>query len=121
MTASSPSSTAPSKVSSIARSLSVVSRRRGSPLARRKAIEGYLYISPFLIGFVVFTAYPLIASLYLSFTNYNLLSAPVWAGVENYTRAFSGDNLFLSSLGRTAQYAALVVPLGVLASLGAAL
>src|SRR6267154_1648972 len=96
-------------------------RRRASPLARRKAIEGYLYISPFLIGFAVFTAYPLVASLYLSFTNYNLLTAPVWAGVENYTRAFSDDNLFWTSLGRTAQYALLVVPLGVLASLGGAL
>jgi multiple sugar transport system permease protein len=99
----------------------VVRRRRASPLARRKAIEGYLYISPFLIGFAVFTAYPLLASLYLSFTNYNLLTAPVWAGLENYSRAFSGDNLFWSSLGRTGQYALLVVPLGVLASLGAAL
>ena len=47
---------------------------------RRKALEGYLYISPFLIGFAVFTAYPLIASLYLSFTNFNLLTPPVWVG-----------------------------------------
>ena len=38
-------------------------RRRSSPLARRKAIEGYLYISPFLLGFLIFTAYPLLASL----------------------------------------------------------
>lgn len=88
---------------------------------RRKALEGYLYISPFLIGFAVFTAYPLIASLYLSFTNFNLLTPPAWVGLENYARAFSGDNLFWLSLGRTVQYALLVVPLGVLASLGAAL
>jgi multiple sugar transport system permease protein len=97
------------------------SRRGSSPLTRRKAIEGYLYIAPFLIGFLIFTAYPLLASLYLSFTNFNLISDPVWVGLENYTRAFTGDNLFWSSLERTGRYALLVVPLGVLASLGAAL
>jgi multiple sugar transport system permease protein len=97
-------------------------RRGGSSvLARRKAIEGYLYISPFLIGFAVFTLYPLIASFYLSFTNFNLLSDPTWVGLENYSRAFTEDNLFWSSLERTARYAAFVVPLGVVASLGAAL
>jgi multiple sugar transport system permease protein len=96
-------------------------RRRSSPLARRKAVEGYLYISPFLIGFATFTAYPLIASLYLSFTNYNLITPPTFVGLENYTHAFFDDNLFWSSLGRTARYALMVVPLGVLASLGAAL
>src|SRR3712207_4802623 len=95
--------------------------RRSSTLARRKAIEGYLYISPFLVGFAIFTLYPLIASFYLSFTNFNLLSDPTWVGLENYQRAFTGDNLFWSSLERTARYAALVVPLGVVASLGAAL
>lgn len=84
-------------------------------------MAGYLYISPFLVGFAVFTAYPLLASLYLSFTNYNLISPPTFAGLDNYTHAFTGDNLFWSSLGRTGQYALLVVPLGVLASLGAAL
>jgi len=92
-----------------------------SPLARRRAIEGYLYISPFLIGFAVFTAYPLLASLYLSFTNFNLLSPPAWVGLDNYARAFTGDGLFWTSLGRTVQYALLIVPLGIIASLGAAL
>src|SRR4051794_7162277 len=96
-------------------------RRGASPLARRKALEGYLYISPFLIGFLIFTAYPLFASLYLSFTNYNIISPPVWAGLENYQRAFSGDDLFWSSLARTAKYTLYVVPLGIACSLGAAM
>jgi multiple sugar transport system permease protein len=96
-------------------------RRRRPPLARRKALEGYLYISPFLIGFAIFTAYPLLASLYFSLTNYNLLTAPEFVGLENYARAFTGDDLFWSSLRRTAQYALLVVPLGVAASLATAL
>jgi len=96
-------------------------RRGSSTLARRKALEGYLYISPFLIGFLIFTAYPLFASLYLSFTNYNIISPPVWAGLENYQRAFTGDDLFWSSLARTGKYALYIVPLGIACSLGAAM
>ena len=96
-------------------------RRGSSPLARRKALEGYLFISPFLIGFLIFTAYPLVMSFYLSFTNYNIISSPVWAGLDNYHRAFFVDDLFWSSLGRTARYALMVVPLGIICSLLAAM
>jgi multiple sugar transport system permease protein len=96
-------------------------RRGSSPLARRKALEGYLYIAPFLLGFLIFTAYPLLASLYLSFTNFNIISPPTWAGLENYQRAFSGDPQFWASLGRTGRYALLVVPIGIICSLLAAM
>ncbi|MFN8523615.1 MAG: sugar ABC transporter permease [Chloroflexota bacterium] len=95
--------------------------RRGSVLARRRAMYGYLFISPFLVGFAIFTAYPVLASLYLSFTAYNILTPPRWIGIENYIEAFTRDPQFWPSLGRTARYTALVVPLGVLASLGAAM
>ncbi len=80
-----------------------------------------MYISPFLLGFLIFTAYPLLASFYLSFTNFNIISPPVWAGLENYQRAFTQDDLFWSSLGRTGKYALMVVPLGLACSLGAAM
>lgn len=96
-------------------------RRGSSPLARRKALEGYLFISPFLIGFLIFTAYPLVMSFYLSFTSYNIISSPVWAGFDNYYRAFFVDDLFWTSLGRTARYALMVVPLGIVCSLLAAM
>ncbi len=96
-------------------------RRRSSPLSRRKAIEGYLYISPFLLGFLIFTAYPLLASFYLSFTSYNIISSPTWIGLENYQRAFTQDNQFWASLGRTGRYALMVVPLGIICSLLAAM
>ena len=96
-------------------------RRGSSRLARRKALEGYLYISPFLIGFLIFTAYPLLASFYLSFTSYNILSAPTWIGLENYQRAFTQDPQFWASLGRTIRYALLVVPIGLICSLLAAM
>jgi len=74
-----------------------------------------------LLGFLIFTAYPLVMSFYLSFTNYNIISDPVWAGLENYRRAFFEDDLFWSSLGRTGKYALWVVPLGIVCSLLAAM
>jgi multiple sugar transport system permease protein len=57
----------------------------------------------------------------LSFTNYNIISSPVWAGLSNYQRAFFQDDMFWSSLGRTGKYALFVVPLGIAGSLGAAM
>jgi multiple sugar transport system permease protein len=88
---------------------------------RREALEGLLYISPFLLGFLIFTAYPMIASLYLSFTKYNVIQPPAWIGIDNYVEAFTKDKLFWTSLLRTGQYAVLTVLLGVGGSLGAAL
>jgi multiple sugar transport system permease protein len=96
-------------------------RRRSSPLTRRKAIEGYLYISPFLLGFLIFTAYPLVASFYLSFTSYNIISDPTWIGLDNYRKAFFEDTQFWASLNRTGRYALLVVPFGIVCSLLAAI
>lgn len=90
-------------------------------MARRKALEGYLYISPFLLGFLIFTAYPLVMSFYLSFTNYNIISDPVWAGLDNYRRAFFEDDLFWSSIRRTGTFALWVVPFGIVCSLLAAM
>src|SRR5258708_15102823 len=98
-----------------------VARKRTSPRARREAIEGLLYISPFLLGFLIFTAYPMIASFYLTFTKYNILNPPTWIGLDNYQEAFFTDEQFWNSLRRTGVFALLNVTLGVLGSLGAAL
>src|SRR3954451_17220640 len=92
-----------------------------STLARREAIEGLLYISPFLLGFLIFTAYPMIASLYLSFTKYNIIQPPTWIGLENYNEAFFLDEQFWGSLKRTGLFAFLNVTIGVAGSLGAVL
>src|SRR5207237_9683188 len=96
-------------------------RPKRSSLARREAIEGLLYISPFLLGFLIFTAYPMIASLYLSFTKYNIITAPTWIGLDNYQEAFFQDEQFWGSLKRTGLFAVLNVTLGVMGSLGAAI
>ncbi len=93
----------------------------GTPLQRREALEGYLWISPWVIGFLVFSLGPIIASFYLSFTQYKIGGAPIWIGLENYQEAFFQDKLFWPSLGRTAYYSVVTVFVGVFLSLLAAM
>lgn len=93
----------------------------GSSLQRREALEGYLWISPWVIGFLVFSLGPIIASAYLSFTEYKIGGTPVWIGWENYRQAFYVDKQFWPSLGRTAYYSVATVVLGVSLSLVAAI
>jgi len=94
---------------------------RWSRTRRREALEGYVYISPWIIGFVVFVLGPLIASLYYSFTYYSLLSTPQWIGLKNYVTALTGDRLFWVSVQKTLFFALTTVPLGVAGSFFAAL
>jgi multiple sugar transport system permease protein len=89
----------------------------GSRLQRREAIEGYLWISPWIIGFIVFSLGPILASLYLSFTQYKIGDDPIWIGFANYREALFNDKLFWPSLGRTGYYAVATVTLGVILSL----
>ena len=86
-------------------------------MRRREALEGILYTSPWIVGFIVFIAGPLFASLYLSFTKYNVLRPAKFIGLENYIVALTKDPLFLPSIGRTFYYAALLVPLSMIGSL----
>lgn len=78
-------------------------------LARRELLAGVAFVSPWVIGFLAFTLFPMLAALYYSFTDYNLLSAPRWVGLENYTTAFAGDPLFWRSLSNTAVYGLMTV------------
>ncbi len=95
--------------------------RRKVSLRRQEALTGYLYISPWLAGFLAFTAFPFLASFYLSFTDYTVVSQPRFAGLANYAEALTGDDLFWGSLRRTFTYAAVGVPLGIAGSLACAL
>ncbi len=93
-------------------------RAASGRLRRSEAIWGWIWISPWIIGFSVFTVGPMLASLYLSFTSYDLLTEPTWIGLQNYETALSGkDRLFWPSLGRTILFVVIVVPLGVTGSL----
>ena len=95
--------------------------RRVASLKRQEAVAGFIYISPWLLGFLAFTAFPFLASFYLSFTDYTVVSQPRFAGFSNYVEALSGDDLFWGSLRRTFTYAIVGVPLGILGSLACAL
>jgi multiple sugar transport system permease protein len=84
---------------------------------RRENFYGYLFLTPWLIGFFGLFIGPGLYSLYLSFTKYDVLSPPAFIGVSNYVRMFTQDDLFWSSLWRTFYFAGLGVPLGVIGSM----
>ncbi|MBI2940866.1 MAG: sugar ABC transporter permease [Chloroflexi bacterium] len=88
---------------------------------RRHILEGYLYLSPWLLGFVALFAGPAAASLALSFTRYTVPSTPAFTGLGNYVEALTADPQFWPSLWKTLYYAGVSVPLGVAGSLGLAL
>ena len=82
---------------------------------RRNAVP-YTFLLPWLLGFFILTLYPMIQSLYLSFTSYDMANAPVWVGLDNYRKMFSsdrvtGDPQYLKSLWVTFKYVFISVPL----------
>jgi len=76
---------------------------------RRNRIVGWLFLSPWVIGFLAFALYPFLASLFYSFTNYNILSPPQWIGLQNYQQMVQ-DPLFWQSLYNTLYYTVIFVP-----------
>jgi multiple sugar transport system permease protein len=96
--------------------------RRGLSLRQREELNGWLFALPWILGFLIFTLGPMVASLFLSFNKYAVGQAPEWLGTANYVRALSGkDDLFWPSMGRTVRYAIVMVPIGISLSLLAAL
>ncbi|GAA0931399.1 sugar ABC transporter permease [Nonomuraea longicatena] len=89
-------------------------------LARREARRFHLFASPWLIGFVVFTAGPIAAAIVVSFMDWNLLRSPSWVGLANYERMFA-DAEFWESIENTVQYGVGYVVLGVTFTFGMAL
>lgn len=72
---------------------------------------GLAYVAPYIVGLLLFTAFPFIASFYLSFTDYDLLSKPEWSGLDNYERLLTRDRTFNKSLSVTLLYVFMTVPL----------
>jgi multiple sugar transport system permease protein len=78
---------------------------------KREALTGLFFISPWLIGFLVFYAGPALVSLGMSFTRWNIVGTPTWIGLDNYIEIFSGDKNFWNSVWVTLRYALLYIPL----------
>jgi len=89
--------------------------------AIRRNAAGYLFLTPWLIGFFGLTLGPTIASLYLSFTDYDLLTPPRWAGLKNYEYAFFYDDRLRQALSVTFNYVLWSVPLKLAVALALAM
>lgn len=87
---------------------------------RRQLTLGLLFASPFLIGFLVFTLYPVLASFYLSFCDYNGVDSPVFRGLKNYT-GMMHDGVFLRACWNTLYFTVFSVPITMLVAFGLAL
>jgi multiple sugar transport system permease protein len=76
-------------------------------------VNGLLFVSPYLLGLMVFTLYPIFASFFYSFTSYSVLEPPRFVGLENYIDIFTNDPLFKISIGNTFYYALIAIPLNL--------
>ena len=115
--------------------MAVAQNRVGSPIIEReigwlarlvgaktqyqtqKALWGYAFALPWILGLIIFWGGPILASFYFSFTEYGVTDSPKFVGLENYTQAFFNDDLFWSSLGRTFYFAIVFVPIAITGAL----
>ncbi|WP_156223439.1 carbohydrate ABC transporter permease [Pseudactinotalea suaedae] len=95
-------------------------RKKLTKTQRRNLRLGLMFISPWILGLLVFVVYPVTYSIILSFTRYSGLLTPEWVGFQNYVSAFL-DPLVSTAVGNTAFYAVLAVPIGLLVALVLAL
>lgn len=97
-------------------------RRRMTGLERREAIAAYLFISPWILGFIFFLVVPIAMSLYAAFSDWVIIKPPPrWVGLENFVTMFTRDRFFWFSLGITFRYMLMVLPLSLVLGLGLAL
>lgn len=101
----------------VSRPRASVRRRR----PRREGVAGYVFLSPWLLGLLGITSIPMLYSLYLSFTDYDLLTSPQWTGMANYEKMFSSDPHYWHAVAVTVVFAVVSVPLKLVTALGVAL
>jgi len=95
-------------------------RRRQRQAERRRVATGLLFISPWLAGFLLLTLYPVLATLYYSFTEYRVLSPPRWVGFRNYAELFTDQDYFLPALLNTL-FMFIELPIATVLSVGIAI
>ena len=92
-----------------------------SGVRRHHNLAGYLFISPWLFGFITFVLLPIVASFVLAFTRYDILSPPEWVGLQNFERMFTGDARYWRSVRATFYYVFTAVPLRLVFALAVAM
>jgi multiple sugar transport system permease protein len=85
-------------------------RRGWSRRQRREFVTGLIFASPYIIGVIAFLAYPMLATLYYSFTRYNIPLAPEWVGLQNYTELFTADRFFPKTLWNSFYLTVIGIP-----------
>ncbi len=93
------------------------SRSMLSPLRRQQAWTGLLFTLPWIISLAVLTIYPILDTIYLSFTDYSILEEPVWVGLDNYEEIFLKDPAIKKAVFNSLYYALISVPVGLVLSL----
>ncbi|MBO4433016.1 MAG: sugar ABC transporter permease [Clostridia bacterium] len=94
-----------------------VNMKKSSKIKRgitREDMSYYLAMAPFLILFFIFNILPVLASMTLSFFDYDMVSTPIFTGLENYSRMFTGDDVFLTVLGNTLRFSIVAGPISFL-------
>ncbi|MFN8619261.1 MAG: sugar ABC transporter permease [Chloroflexota bacterium] len=97
------------------------SLRRRDPTLLRRTIVGYAFISPVVLGLVIWTFGPMIASAWFSLTDYKLLKPPNFVGIDNYVDLFTKDKQFINSLWVSIRFTAMYVVIGQIFSLSLAI
>lgn len=87
----------------------------------RETLRAYLFVSPWIVSLLVFTAYPVLASFYFSFTQYSVLNPPKWIGLDNFRTMFTKDPDYWKSVLNTVYFTGFSVPLSLMVALGLAL
>ena len=99
----------------------VIEKKKKKSRKLSEILTPYFFLSPWVIGLLIFSVWPIVLSLYLSFTHYDLLQAPKWIGLQNYKNIFTNDQLFYTSLEVTFSYILMSVPIRLIAALAVAL
>ena len=86
-------------------------------MRRREELTAWLFISPIVLGILIFQFYPTIFSFYISFTRWNLLTPPKWIGLDNFVTLFTTDRFFFNTMRNTATYAIWTVIAGLVLGL----
>ena len=93
------------------------SKKKDNSIFRKQSLTGYLFVSPWIIGFLIFGLYPIGISFYYSLCQYDVLRIPQFIGLRNYEQLLFSDNYFWVSIWNTLFYTVLRVPLCILGSL----